>query len=583
MVAAGEAAEQGLAFAEARRHFERALDLWDQLPEVAAELPVDRAELFGRAAQAAHQVGDEARAVALARAGLEHLDAAAEPVRAALLCERLGWYLWLSGSDEALDAYQEAVDLLAGAPPSAALAQVLAGRAQALMMASRIREAKAGAEEALGAARAAGARPEEGKALLALGNATGDAGLAHLQEARRIAEEFGDSALLADVFAFLPQVLEANGRTGEALTVVLEGIAQGLLAHRAYRAFLCAYAGFLCLKLGQWDEAERHLERALAIATMPSMAALHALVWRAKLEIDRGEVAAAARLLAEAERNFAQHHTPQFGAHFEARTALAIWQGRPEEAGAAVRQGLEWVAGAEEQYVVRLLLSLGVRAQADRAERARARGRPAEVDAAARDGAELLASLRRLAAAGSEPETAAHAAVGEAEATRLEGRSDPGRWAAAAAAWDQLEQPYPAAYARWRQAEALLARRGPRAEATAALRQAYETAERLGAAPLRREVEGLAKRARIGLEEPESAATAPAARRLEPFGLTPREREVLALLAEGRTNPQIAADLFISVKTVGIHVSNILAKLGVTSRVEAAAVAHRGGLVDQGG
>jgi DNA-binding NarL/FixJ family response regulator len=149
-----------------------------------------------------------------------------------------------------------------------------------------------------------------------------------------------------------------------------------------------------------------------------------------------------------------------------------------------------------------------------------------------------------------------------------------------AAAWDRLGQPYPAAYARWRQAEALLARRGPRAPATDALRQAHRTAERLGAAPLRREVESLARRARIGLEEP--AAGAVAARPAEPFGLTPREREVLALLAEGRTNPQIAADLFISVKTVGIHVSNILAKLGVTSRVEAAAVAHRGGLVEQG-
>ena len=96
---------------------------------------------------------------------------------------------------------------------------------------------------------------------------------------------------------------------------------------------------------------------------------------------------------------------------------------------------------------------------------------------------------------------------------------------------------------------------------------------------MRRELEALARRARIDLAEPigEPAPVRPA----EPFGLTPREREVLELVAEGRTNRQIGQALFISAKTVGIHVSNILAKLGVTSRVEAAAVAHRGGLVDQ--
>jgi DNA-binding CsgD family transcriptional regulator len=59
------------------------------------------------------------------------------------------------------------------------------------------------------------------------------------------------------------------------------------------------------------------------------------------------------------------------------------------------------------------------------------------------------------------------------------------------------------------------------------------------------------------------------------FGLTPREREVLALIADGRTNPQIAETLFISPKTASVHVSNILAKLGVANRGEAAAVAHR--------
>jgi DNA-binding NarL/FixJ family response regulator len=65
----------------------------------------------------------------------------------------------------------------------------------------------------------------------------------------------------------------------------------------------------------------------------------------------------------------------------------------------------------------------------------------------------------------------------------------------------------------------------------------------------------------------------------DPFGLTPREREVLALVADGRTNRQIAERLFISDSTAGVHVSNILGKLGVAGRGEAAAIAFRLGLV----
>jgi DNA-binding NarL/FixJ family response regulator len=98
----------------------------------------------------------------------------------------------------------------------------------------------------------------------------------------------------------------------------------------------------------------------------------------------------------------------------------------------------------------------------------------------------------------------------------------------------------------------------------------------LGAAPLLADVRGLARRARLQIEDAPAARTDAAA--LDAFGLTQREREVLRLVADGRSNPQIAEALFISRKTASVHVSNILGKLGVASRGEAAAVAHPLGL-----
>ena len=139
---------------------------------------------------------------------------------------------------------------------------------------------------------------------------------------------------------------------------------------------------------------------------------------------------------------------------------------------------------------------------------------------------------------------------------------------------DAAVRPYPLAYARWRLGEALLSE-GDRGEATDVLREAYAAAVSLGAAPLRAALEGLAARARVALTAdapvPVPVSFAPA----DPFGLTPREREVLALVSTGRTNRQIADELFISESTAGLHVSNILGKLGVATRTEAAGVAVR--------
>ena len=141
-----------------------------------------------------------------------------------------------------------------------------------------------------------------------------------------------------------------------------------------------------------------------------------------------------------------------------------------------------------------------------------------------------------------------------------------------------------ATYARWRRADALLAARGNRAEAAALLGEARDACVRMGAESLRSEVEALARRARIELASPAAAPetdapTEPSA--AAELGLTARELEVLAQLAEGCTNRQIADALFLSVKTVGAHVSSILRKLDASTRGEAAAIALRAGLLPE--
>jgi DNA-binding NarL/FixJ family response regulator len=151
-----------------------------------------------------------------------------------------------------------------------------------------------------------------------------------------------------------------------------------------------------------------------------------------------------------------------------------------------------------------------------------------------------------------------------------------------------MRQPYPAAYARWRMAEALLTRRARSGPAAAALREAHATLRRMGAEPLRRQLQALAARAAIDLDEPAAGsepAPAPAPPRVssaeDRLGLTRRELEVLRLVALGRTNREVATTLFISEKTAGVHVSNILRKLDLRSRVEASAYAYRLGLLDE--
>ncbi len=217
---------------------------------------------------------------------------------------------------------------------------------------------------------------------------------------------------------------------------------------------------------------------------------------------------------------------------------------------------------------------IGLRVEADFAQRARDLREPKdERDALAR----ARIHMQRLRAAAQEggPVEQAWMTTGAAELTRARGRSDPKLWHKAAGEWEAITRPYPAAISRWRAAEALV-EAGDRAGATDVARAALDTARQLGSDWLSGELEVLAERSRLELADGVGTTTTDAAQsEADPFGLTPRERQVLALIAEGATNRQIGASLYMAEKTASVHVSRILSKLGVRSRTQAAAVAHR--------
>ena len=223
-----------------------------------------------------------------------------------------------------------------------------------------------------------------------------------------------------------------------------------------------------------------------------------------------------------------------------------------------------------------MVSSAGLAAEAGAAQHARDRGDEAAAATAVQHADLLVARVRACAEDGGVLEEA-YLHQAEADHCRALGADKPERWTVAADAWDALGRPYPAATARWRQAEALVAA-GDREAATEPARASLAVAERLGAAWLSGEIESLAARARLRLAEGAGAASNGSDGGEDPFGLTPRERQVLALVAAGATNREIGQQLYMAEKTASVHVSRILAKLDVRSRTEAAGVAHRLGL-----
>jgi DNA-binding NarL/FixJ family response regulator len=586
-------AERVAAFADAHAQYEGAIGLWERVRDATARIGIDRPALLERTARAAWAAGSPSHAIERIRQALELVDPSIDPVRAGLLYEQLGRYCAAGGDHAAaLAARHHAVALVPGEPPSAARARAVAGLARSLAQAGRYPESIVRAREALSVARQAGAPDVAPSALNTLGVDEGylgdaEAGVAHLEEARDAAFGVGDIDEGVRAWCNLVNLFEVCGRASEAASAGLEA-AEHAERHGLGRALaaaaLCQAAGAL-YELGRWDEARALLERVRR-SNPEGDSALEYHMTFAWLETGRGAHGEAASHL-DAARALLRPETREQWKVFIAnnQAQLELERGDLAAARSTIAPALEILSGFEPGDLVEALwiLPTALRVEADAAATARDRHQPGVVDQAARRGEALLAQVQRAAAAIERDLPAlarkptAAVAVTEAEWTRLDGHSDPERWSEAATCAEAAPHAHVAAYCRFRQAEALLATRRDRVHAASTLRESHRIAMRLGADQLRGEVEALALRARVELDAAEESPPGPP-EVPDPFGLTAREREVLVLVAAGRSNRQIGEALFISAKTAGVHVSNILGKLEVSSRTQAAAAAHRLGL-----
>lgn len=560
---AAQVAKEATAYTEWLRMIDRVLTLWDCVPDAAERLGVTHTQAMEKAIEAADLAGETDRGVAFAKEALKEID---DPLLAAGVLEQRGRLKIRLGNRTAIDDLREAARLVPADPPSVVRARVLSTLAQHLyLLPNGVDEARELASEALTAAREAGDATVEAHALTTLAGCDfnendAERHLALLAEAEQVYRRGADDSAMLRVATNESHVLESIGEHERAVEVASRGIALARKHGQARTsgAFLTINLTEPLHALGRWDEVLEMTEHALELSPPPlTRASLHHAL--GDIALARGDLAGATRAAAALDAVLAPtfSRTQELFPSVRLRVALRVAQ--DDLAGALdvvehavdelhpsvnIRYGWPLMAAAAYACAEASGARLGERATRllgrlrDEAEKMPARGRPQH----------------------------AYRLLFEAEAARAEGPAGGERWDEVAAAWDDLGQPHPLAYALWRAACDTPGREG----AAARLRRAAELAGRLCARPLTERIEASARRARIPL----AGRT-----RGNSLGLTPRELEVLRLVADGRSNREIAGKLFISAKTASVHVSNILGKLDVTSRGEAAATAHRMGLV----
>jgi ATP/maltotriose-dependent transcriptional regulator MalT len=582
---AARAAAEAFAYPEAQAFLERSLELWSKVAPESVPAGLDRSVILAEAAEAAARAGNPRRSIDLVRSALADTDPIREPTRAGVLHHRLAWYLNESGDwKSGVAAMERAVALIPIDPPTHERATVLADLAHSLMVRSRYGESMALAEAALAISRAVGARPAETRALTSLGldlagRSDFERGIPMLRDGYELAIEIGEPQAIFLTGVGLGWALDEAARHEEALEVA-RSARERLRAMGADARFggqLASKMGRALYDLGRWDEASRVLDETIASA--PTRYAMRWLLSnRIQLSISRGRLGSARRDLLSYDALGERVVGPDPDLMSSRRAELAIVSGEPAAARRIIAETLARLIEPDLDSDARRLVLTGLRAEAEEADAARGTGDGAREAAAIARAAELteqmhqhVARVLEVAARPIAP-IDADLRLADALASRARGEADHAVWESAVDARRGLGRPFELARALTDLA-AVSFRERRRDEGAAALAEAHVISVDLGARPLREVIESLARRARIGLEGVDTADDA-----ADRLGLTPREREVLALLADGRSNRQIGDKLFMAESTAGVHVSNILGKLGVTRRSEAAAVAQRLGL-----
>ena len=578
LVAADLAVEVG-ASTQAYLSLTLAADLWPNVSDAARGDEMDHVDLLRRAAWAEWLIGSTDRGPVWLAEAVSIAERREDPLLLAeVLLQRNGHSDFEIESSTA--DLQRAVRLVEGRPPCDTGVAVLSEYANQQWMEGDRDGAAQTVRRVLGLADASGDRA---RAWAMYAFATGDESADRpdlMAEAYRLARSAGDRMCMAYAASWWERLLRNAGRYDEQVA------AADLAATELREAgdlegpkWLAADAAGTLVMTGAWDRARTLLRGPFATATRSSANA--GLAWAsALLAVRAGKHEQAGRHVDRLLEIGAPANWQWPLAQPVAELALAT--GRPWDALQALDTRHEpdhWHIGATQLHV-----ALAANACADLAEGS---APPEEVDdrALATLGA-LKVWAEEYATRWSDVPDRRHQALWEARTTAEEARL---RWAlsersdrkAGSECVDAFSAfraharedgfPWEEAYAGLRLAEAMVRRQAPHGEAAAVLREAHARAVGLGADHLARRLATLARATRTSLKRVPADVDAPAL--IDP--LTPREREVLAHLVAGRTNAEIAAALVLSVKTVGIHVSNVLRKTGTHSRGEAALWATR--------
>ena len=622
-------ARKAVAHAERLTLVARVLELWDQVPDAAERIGADHARVLEEAVAAAYDAGESERGTAFATAALKELDPAIEPVRVALLLHTRGDFSHQLGRDNSADLKQALALVPVDLSPSARTRILLAcgkhgGRHRP--------EDRASTEEALRLAREAGDSANEASALLSLAVIISDPGamappgseaLHMVARARAIAAEANAYKTLLYVAINESHLLEGAGEHEAAAEVARQGVttAEDYGLFRTSGTFLAINLAEPLVALGRWDEATEVLQHARDLLPPPinqaSLDVVAGLIAAARGDAGAAaQWAAASRAVLDGARFKDQHHLPL--AQLEIDAAIAAGDGQAAVAvaagvldrydlpGSTTRYGWPVLVSGARACALALRPAGGNRREQHRAGAGRGAAGPESVLAAVA----LLGRLCGIAAGFGTYGPVQQGWRRTFAATVLQARQAPdglrAAWDDAAAAWAAIRQPHPEAEALAAAAAAAMAE-GDRDGAATRLRRAATLAAGLRAMPISDEIARLSRRVlravddrpaagvtggleasagRTGPAGPAGSAGAGGAAGAAgsgggaPLGLTARELEVLELVAAGRSNREIAGELFISAKTASVHVSNILGKLGVASRGEAAATAYRLGLFD---